>query len=219
MCGSHSLAEVVGIIVAPVVVAVDGRQIFHALFQNHIVGTKLVAHSLIDGVVLLSKLISLMPLPSVAPTAIEAAHSVGIRSGDENLHALLEREKVVVVLEQHFALLGSAGSKIGVLLAAEIRIVLEAVVRLVEEVKAVFQSKNAAHGIIDAAHRHLTLLHQLLKQSAEVGVVRLHSHINSGIDSDADSVLLVGGNVVASVEVVDIGPVSHHHTVPVELFL
>ena len=219
MCGSHSLAEVVGIIVAPVVVAVDGRQIFHTLFQNHIVGTKLVAHSLIDGVVLLSKLISLMPLPSVAPTAIEAAHSVGIRSGDENLHALLERKDIIIVFEQHFAFLGSTRSKIGMLLAAEFGIVLEAVVRLVEEVKAIFQSKNAAHSIVDAAHRHLTLLHQLLKQSAEVGVVRLHSHINSGIDSNADSILLVGGNVVASVEVVDIGPVSHHHTVPVELFL
>ena len=52
-----------------------------------------------------------------------------------------------------------------------------------------------------------------------MGVVRVHHHIDSGVDSERQGFLLVGGHMVADEEVVDVGPVGYEHTVPAEFFL
>lgn len=49
-------------------------------------------------------------------------------------------------------------------------------------------------------------------------VVRVHRHVDAGIDGELDGFLLILGYVVAAIKVVDVRPVSHNHTVPVEVF-
>ena len=102
------------------------------------------------------------------------------------------------------------------LLAAEERELLHLVIGLLEEVEPVFEAQDAAHGVVDAAHRHFALLDELFEQRAEFPVVGIHRHVDTGIYRELDRLLLILGDVVARVEVVDVGPVGYDHTVPVE---
>ncbi len=104
-------------------------------------------------------------------------------------------------------------------LTAKVGIVLTAGVGLVEETETVFYAQDAAHGVVDALLRDLTFLDELLEQRAEVNIVGIHAHVDTGVDSQTDSVLLVFGHMLTRIEVADISPVGHNHAVPVEVFL
>ena len=69
------------------------------LLKDDVVGSELVAESLVDGVVALSKVFSLRALPRVAPSAVQATHLVGIGAGEQNILAKGERQDVVLVLQ------------------------------------------------------------------------------------------------------------------------
>ena len=104
-------------------------------------------------------------------------------------------------------------------LRAEFLVAFAAGVRLVKQVQTVLQSQDAAYGIVDARHADFTLSDQLLQQDAEVHAVGVHRHVNAGVDGQSDGVLLVLGHVFAAEKVVDVGPVGHNHTVPLQVLL
>ena len=105
------------------------------------------------------------------------------------------------------------------LLATKERIVFEVTVRFLEQTETVLHTQHAAYGIVNAAHRNFTLFYQLLQQDAEVPAIRVHAHIDTGVDGQLDGFLLTTGNVVAAIQVNDVSPVSYNHTVPVQVFL
>ena len=105
------------------------------------------------------------------------------------------------------------------LIRTELLIAFATGVGLVEEVQTILQSEDATHGIVDARHRHLTLLHEFLQQDAEVHAVGIHRHINTCIHSHAHGVFLVLGHMFALKEVVDVCPVGDEHAIPLQVFL
>ena len=104
-------------------------------------------------------------------------------------------------------------------LAGKIRIVLKHSVRLVEKTETDLQTEHAAHRIVNTLHRNLSLLHKLLKVDCKLAVVRNHRHVDTGIYSQPDSILERSCNTLTGIEVVDVSPVSHYHSVPVQLLL
>ena len=90
---------------------------------------------------------------------------------------------------------------------------------LVEQAQAHFQAKDAAHSIVDTGHGNLAALGKLHDVGDAFGIVGVHDHVDTGIDAKCHGLPLVGGNVVALVQIVDIGPVGNQHTVPVQLLL
>ena len=201
------------------VIVGTGLVVFDALLEDNVLRTELVAECLVDGVVLLSHLLDVRTLPGVAPAAIEAAHLVGIRSGQQDTDALLEREDAAFVLEQDLAFLSRMEGLLGKLVTSELLITFATGVGVIEETETILHAKHAASGIIDARHGHLAFLNQFLQQYAELHAVGVHAHIDTGVDGDADGILLVLGNPFALIEVVDVGPVGHDHTVPLQVFL
>ena len=97
--------------------------------------------------------------------------------------------------------------------------VIEIIIRSLKQTQTILHTEYTSHGIINTAHRYLALFNQLLQQGAEVPAVGVHRHVNTGVDSQFDSLFLILGNVVATIEIVDIGPVGHHHTIPVQVVL
>ena len=90
---------------------------------------------------------------------------------------------------------------------------------MVEEVKTVFHSQDAAHGIVDALHAHFALFDELFQQDAEVDAIGVHRHVDTSIDGDADGIFLVFGHMLAREQVVDVCPVGDDHSVPAQVFL
>ena len=163
-------------------------------------------------------LVDVLALPRDRPATVEAAQRVGVGAGDEDLARRHEGQRTVV-LQQHNALAGGFKGLVGMLLTGKEGEVLPIIIRCIEEARAILQAQHAARGIVDAAHRHLALLHQLLQQGAEVPAVGIHRHVDAGVDGDADGLFLRCSDVVAAPEVHDVGPVGHNHAVPLQVVL
>ncbi len=188
-------------------------------FVDDIIRTEFMGESLEDSVILACMLVGLVALPRIGPSAIEATHGVGIRTGNQQFLAFCQRQYAVCILQKHQGLFGSPECDGGMFLAAEQRKVLQVIVGLFKQIEAVLQAQYATHGIVYTAHGDFTFFYQLLEERAELPVVRVHGHVDTGIDGELDGFLLVFGNVVALPEVVYVRPVSHNHTVPIEVFL
>ena len=61
-------------------------------------------------------------------------------------------------------------------------------------------------------------MYQFFQKDAEVDAVGVHRHIDTGINGNANSVFLVFGNMLALEKIVDVGPVSDEHAIPVQVF-
>ena len=165
-----------------------------------------------------------MSLPRVAPATVQTAHLVGIGAGDENPGCVVrgtrcDGQDVALVLQQHHALDGTVEGQLGKLATAELRVVLESLRGVLIESQPFLHPQDATDGIVDAAHGNLSFLDQFLQQDAGIHAVRLHNHVDAGVDGDAEGVLLVAGYHLAGIEVVDVGPVGDDDTVPARLFL
>ena len=90
---------------------------------------------------------------------------------------------------------------------------------MLEQAQTDLQAQHAADGIIDAGHRDLALLGQVHDHVHAFRIVRVHDHVDAGIDAQRDSLPLVSRHVVARIEIVDVGPVRHQQAVPVQLLL
>ena len=163
-------------------------------------------------------LVCLVTLPRVGPAAVEATHGVGIRTGNQQFLAFCQRQYAVCVLQEYQRLFGSLECGGGMFRTAEQREVFQIIIGFLKQIEAVLQAQYAAHRIVNAAHGDFAFFHQLLQECTELPVVRVHRHVDTGIDGELDGFLLVLGNVVAAIKVVDVRPVSHNHTVPVEVF-
>ena len=161
--GKGSLFDAGGLVGIPLRIAVVGHGIFHTCHIADAVLSELLLHRLQDGLVVLShKLVGAVALPGIAPSAIEAAERIGVRSGDKDALSGLQRQHVVLVLQQHDALFGGLTADVGKFLAAELRIFRGIPGRMLEEPEAVFQAQYACHGIVDTRHGHQPLLDGLL---------------------------------------------------------
>ena len=158
-------------------------------------------------------------MPGVAPATIEAAHLIGIRSCQQNTNTLLEWEDTTFILEQNLAFFGRMECFLCKLVTTKLLISLTTGVGVLKETETILHAKNATSGIIDARHGHLAFFNQFLQQYTELHAVGVHAHIDTGIDGNTDGVLLVLGNSFALIEVVDVGPVGHNHTIPLQVFL
>ena len=90
---------------------------------------------------------------------------------------------------------------------------------MLEQAQTDLQAQDAADSIIDAGHRDLALLGQVHDHVHAFRIVRVHDHVDAGIDAQRDSLPLVSRHVVARIEIVDVGPVRHQQAVPVQLLL
>ena len=98
---------------------------------------------------------------------------------------------MVVVLEQYHRLLCCLECYFYMLCRAELRVVGQGGVGLVEESHAPFHTEDATHGIIDALHTDFPLVDQLDEQVAELQTIGVHRHIDTCIDGNTDGVFLV----------------------------
>ena len=179
------------------------------LFEDDVLTSVLVAEGFVDGVVLLGQVFGIAALPCVAPSAMQAAHLVGIGTSEQNLLTFGQRQNAALVLQQNLRLFSCLQRFLGKLIATELLVALSAGVGLVEQVQAVFHAQDAAHSIVDALHAHLAFLHQFLQQDAELHAIGIHRHVDTGIDGNADGVFLVFCHMFAREEVIDVGPVGH----------
>ena len=152
-------------------------------------------------------------MPGVTPTAVKAAHAVGVGACQKYLCALFEGQGAVV-LEQYHALLGCVQGNISMPGTCKLRVCLGICIRCAEQSQTEFHAQDAAYGIIDAAHGYRTLLNEFLQDIAELQAVGVHGHVNAGVDGHLDGFFLILGNLVAVVKVVYIGPVGKDHSVP-----
>ncbi len=132
-----------------------------------------------------------MSLPSVAPSAVEAPHLVGVRSCEQYPRSLSKRQYAVAILQKNHALHSTLVRELCKLPASELRIVLQLLRGLVEESQTVFHPQYASYGIVDAAHGDSALLGQLLNEVYGIGVVRFHHHVYSCVDGYAQCVFLI----------------------------
>ncbi len=160
-----------------------------------------------------------MSLPGIAPSTVQAAHLIGIRTRKENLLAMLQRKDITLVLQEHHTLGSSLQGELGKLLATKLRIILQFLGWVLEEVETVLHAKHTATGIVDATHRNLTFLHQFYKVATSIARIRFHNHIDTSIDGNAERILLVLCHHLTSIEIVDVCPVGDEHTIPSSLFL
>ena len=162
--------------------------------------------------------IGLVTLPRVGPAAVEATHGVGIRTGNQQLLAFCQRQYTVCILQKYQRFFGSLEGGSGMFRTTEQGEVFQVIIGLFKQIETVLQAQYTANSIVNAAHGDFSFFHQLLQECTELPVVRVHRHVDTGIDGELDGFLLVLGNVVAAIKVVDVRPVSHNHTVPVEVF-
>lgn len=126
-----------------------------------------------------------------AETTIQAAHLIGIRTRKENLLTMLQRKDITLVLQEHHTLGSSLQGELGKLLTTKLRIILEFLGWVLEEVKTVLHAKHTTAGIIDTTHRNLTFLHQFYKVATSIARIRFHNHVDTSIDGNAERILLV----------------------------
>ena len=105
------------------------------------------------------------------------------------------------------------------LLACKLRIIFLLCIWLVEETETELQAEYATCSVVDSRHRNFAFLDELLKVDSELTVVWNHGHIDTCIHRKLHRLLKARSHALAGVEVHDVGPVCHDHTVPVELFL
>ena len=181
---------------------------------------KLLCKSLIYGIVFCSKLrlLRLIALPGVRPSAVQGPHRICIRSCQQYAGRLLQR-KHTVVLEKHLRLHSRLIGGSDMVRTCKIRIIFRHRVRSIEKAETIFDTKNTGHSIVYTRHRYLTLLDKLLQFIAELEVQRDHRHVDSGIDGHLDSLLLGRSHPLTSIEIVDVSPVGHNHSVPVQVLL
>ncbi len=174
---------------------------------------------MIYGVVSGSETICLFALPCIAPSAIETTHSVAIGTSDKDLLALSYWEHAIIVLKQHDALLSALESSLSKCFATEIRIIGPLGVGLVKEAKTHLHAHHARSSVIDAIHAYLALIYEFFQEVAEISAIGIHGHVDSGIDSLADGIFLVGSHFLAFPQIVDVGPVGDDHAVPAQINL
>ena len=102
--------------------------------------------------------------------------------------------------------------------ASEVSIVFGICIRCIEQAEAIFKAKYPTGCVINTFLRHATFIYKFLQQGAEIEVVRLHRHVDAGVDGHFDSLFLVVSHVFTGIEVVDVCPVGHYHSVPVQVF-
>ena len=118
----------------------------NALFEDDVVLAILLAKGFVNGIVCTGKLVGYMTLPGIAPTAIEAAHLIGIGAGKKNFLSWSERKDAVGVLQQHHGFFGTLKGCMGKSFGGEFGIVGAEGIGLVEESEAVLEAKDTASG-------------------------------------------------------------------------
>ena len=185
---------------------------------DNVATTETLLHCLEDGVVLRGVLVGILTLPSITPATIQASHRVGIGSRHQDLLALGQGQDSVV-LEQYHGLHSGILCGLEMLGRAIFRIVLDVGVGHVKKAQTVLHAQHAAHSVIDTRHGYPTLIHSLDEQVTEVGVIWVHRHVDTGIDSHDDGLFSVSSHHLAPPQVVDVGPVGHDHAVPASFLL
>ena len=193
-----------------------GLVVHHAGLVAHLAREALL-QGFLDGVVLRGKLIG-CTLPAVAPATIEGAQAVGVGAGDQDALRTLEGQDAVYVLEEnlrfHGGVIGLAGkggrSKLGIFAVPG---------GVLKQTQTDLQTQDTAYGIVQALLGNLTGIDQVNDHVAALGIVGIHNHIDTGVDAHLHGLVLVGGHVVAGIQVVNIGPVGYKQTVPAQLFL
>ena len=208
--GVLGLLDVDGKVFLPVIVIIH-----HARDPGHLARIT-VEQGLEDGLVLRHVGIGIA-LPGVAPAAVERTQGVGVGAGNQDAGAFLEG-KNAVILEQDLALQGGGVGFLGKLLGTELRVGIVPN-GLVEQAQAHLQAQHAAHGVVQAGLGDSTFLDAFHNGRHALGVVRVHNHVDTGVDAHGHGLFLIGRHVVAHIEVVNVGPVRHKHAVPAQLFL
>ena len=208
--GGHGLANAGSILGLPV----GTLQILHAGLIAHVLET--VLQGLHDGIVLRHKRVGIA-LPTIAPAAVERTQGIGVGPGNQDAGAFLEG-KNAVILEQDLALQGGGVRFPGKLLGAELRVGIVPN-GLVEQAQAHLQTQDAAHGVVQAGLGDSAFLDAFHNGRHALRVVRVHNHVDTGVDAHGHGLFLIGRYVVAHIEVVNVGPVRHEHAVPTQLFL
>ena len=90
--------------------------------------------------------------------------------------------------------------------------------RVLEKAQTHLHAENAAHGVVDARQRNLPFFDQIDNHVDALRIVRIHHHVDAGVDAHGNGFPFIGSHMITRVKVVDIGPVGDGHAVPVELF-
>ena len=142
------------------------------------------------------------------------------RTADHDLVALRERQRRLPldarVLEQRHALIGRLAGERDVHRVVENRGIgglgIDLRVRLlVEEAELELQGQDSPHRLVDARHRHRTVVdigEQAVDELRPEIHVLAHRHIDTGHDGDPDRVGIGCGDVVAAVQCEDVLPVG-----------
>ena len=102
------------------------------------------------------------------------------------------------------------------LFASKFWIICYAPIWTVEKSQSEFHAQYASYGIVDTAHRNFFVFYKLYQGRAESNIVRLHHHINAGIDSCFYSASVISSNVVAIEKVRYVGPVGNDYSVKIQ---
>ncbi len=122
-------------------------------------------------------------LPRQRPAARLEADIIGMAAGDEHLLARLDRQKRIVVLEQHQRFRHRSPRDRAVFGRAEDRLLLIGP-RRIEQAELHLHAQDAAHRVVDARHRDgavLHLLQRVVEQRLPVG--GHHCHVEAGIEA------------------------------------
>ena len=208
----HGLGNAGSVFGLPVV----SRQVLDTGLIVHVAG-EAPLEGFQDGIELGDEIVG-RSLPGVTPTAIERAEAVGIGTGDQDFLRSLKGQDTIFVLQQHLGLHGGVERLMGKARRSELGIITVPG-GLLEQAQTDLQAQYATDGVIDAGHGNVAALGQVHNDVAALGVVRIHDHVDTGVDAHLHGFALVGGHMVAGIEVVNIGPVRHEQTVPAQFFL
>ncbi len=147
-----------------------------------------------------------LALPGDRPAAGLHADVVGAAARDEDLVVVVQREDVVLVLQQHLRLGDRPPRQLPVLGTAD-RLQVPAVGhRMLEQAQLELLRQDAAVRVVDALHRNVAVLHlvpQVVDEPAPFG--RHHHHVDPGVDRGGDLVLRESGLPVDLVDAVVVG--------------
>ena len=132
---------------------------------------------------------------------------------------MLRQGQDAVILQEHLALQGRLVRLAGILGSGKTGIRMLFPERMVKQAQTNLQAKDTADGVVKTRLGDAAFLHQLDNGRAALGIVRIHDHVDTGVDAHGYSLFLVGGHMVTHIEVVNIGPVGHQHAVPAKLLL
>ena len=150
---------------------------------------------------------------------MQTTHLVGVRTSQQNLLTLCQRQNIALVLQQHLALLSSLQRSGCKLSTTKLLKALSTCVWLLEEAQTILGTQDTANSIINTTHLHLTLLYQLLQQDTELNAIGIHRHIDTSIDSNADGIFLILSYMLTREQIVDISPVGNQESIPLQVFL